>query len=253
MMKQIYCLLSFALSSTLLFSQQKNTCYVTYQNIKDKSWTFPHWFENEKVTFTSLITYYFIKEFTVKLPNGDQILSDDTVTYRKEYLDQLKSLNTPKDGEIDPISVRDYSSNVVRRHNNLDKKKYLVIDTLVEMDNWQISEDTITILGYSCQKASILYKGKKMFAYFTTKFNFPAGPKSYRGLPGLILMVTNEKGTDGYVATELQYPFNGKIPKLETDVITVSQKEYQILVDKAKAEGFKNLENLMNSLPKKEK
>lgn len=252
-MKQTYCLLSFALFSTFLFSQQKNTCHVVYQNIKDKSWTFPHWFENDKVTFTSDIGYFSLPEIFVKSVDGNYISTSDTIKYKKEYQEQLAELNRNQQKQLKPISSIAYSSKILMRHNFLDKKKYLVTDTLVEMENWQISEDTITILGYTCQKASILYKGKKMFAYFTSKLNFPAGPMSYRGLPGLILMVTNEKGTEGYAAIEIKYPFNGKIPKLETNGITVSQKEFQILVDKANAEAFKNLENLMNSLPKKEK
>ncbi len=234
-------LCSFIISN----AQNKNVCYVAYQNIKDRSWTNPHWFEENKVTFTSKITYYYIEKFTVRLPNGDQILSNDTVTYRKEYLEQLKALNTQKDDEIDPISVRDYSSTVVRRHSNLDKKKYLVTDTLVEMNNWKITQDTATILGFLCQKAITTYKGRKVVAYFTTTLPFPAGPKSYRGLPGLILSATNEAATEGLVAIEIQHPFKGKVPLLETDGIAISQKDYQILVDKSNAEVFKNISNLM--------
>jgi GLPGLI family protein len=226
-------------------AQHKNVCYTVYQNIKDKTWTNPHWFEENKVTFTSKITYYYIEKFTVRLPNGDQILSNDTVTYRKEYLDQLKALNTQKDGDIDPISVREYSSTILRRHNNLDKTKYLVIDTLVEMGNWKITQDTATILGFLCQKAITTYKGRKVVAYFTAKLPFPAGPRNYRGLPGLILSATNEAGTEGYTAIEIQYPFKGKVPALETDGIAISQKEYQILVDKSNADVFKNISNLM--------
>lgn len=236
----------------LIHSQEINNCYVLYQYLKDKSWTNPHWFEVSKLTFTSKITYYSIEKFTVRLPNGDQILSDDSITYHKDYLEQLKALNTPKDGEIDPISVRDYSSNVVRRHCNLDKKKYLVFDSLVDMNNWEITQDTTTILGFLCQKATTIYKGRKVVAYFTTKLPFPAGPKNYRGLPGLILMATNESGTDGYAAVEIVENYKGKIPKLETDGKVMSQKEFQILVDKANAEVFKNIGNLMNSLPKKD-
>jgi hypothetical protein len=59
------------------------------------------------------------------------------------------------------------------------------------------------------------------------------------------LSATNEAATEGLVAIEIQHPFKGKVPLLETDGIAISQKDYQILVDKSNAEVFKNISNLM--------
>ncbi|MBC7651922.1 MAG: hypothetical protein H7101_09240, partial [Deinococcales bacterium] len=72
-----------------------------------------------------------------------------------------------------------------------------------------------------------------------------SGPRNYRGLPGLILKVVNEGNTAGYEAIEIQYPFKGKVPALETDGILVSQNQYQTLVDESNLKRIKMMNNFL--------
>lgn len=60
--------------------------------------------------------------------------------------------------------------------------------------NWKITKDTLTILGYKCNRAtSFSTLHNKVFnAWFTTDLPFPAGPNSFYGLPGLILKVESQ-------------------------------------------------------------
>lgn len=252
MKKIILLAIIFYYSINLIHSQDKTNCYVVYQNIEDKSWIYPHWFEKDKVTFTTDVGYFSLPEIFVKSVDGNYIVTNDTIKYKKEYQAQLAELNRIQQSHSKPISSIAYNSRILMRHNFFNKIKYLVVDTIKEMNSWKITQDTATILGFRCQKASILYNGRKMFAYFTTNLGYAAGPLTYRGLPGLILMVTNETGTEGYAAVEIVENYKGKIPKLEIDGKVMSQTEYQLLVDKANAEVFKNSGNLINSLPKKD-
>ncbi|MGO1595001.1 MAG: GLPGLI family protein [Sphingobacterium sp.] len=52
---------------------------------------------------------------------------------------------------------------------------------------WEIFEETKTIAGMSCQKASVNYGGRNWIAWFTTDIPISDGPYKFGGLPGLII------------------------------------------------------------------
>ena len=54
---------------------------------------------------------------------------------------------------------------------------------------WTLTQDTATILGYHCQKASCCYHGRDFEAWFTTEIPLRFGPWKFGGLPGLIVKV----------------------------------------------------------------
>jgi GLPGLI family protein len=246
MIRNTFLIFIIVFSTTICFCQQQSTCYVLYREILDPSWSYPHWFGEDKLTYTSEIEYS-LKDFPVILPDGKIIHTSDTVTYKKQYLDFKIELNSKADKGKDPISVREYTSNILRRHSYISDKKYLVVDTIANMSDWTILDNTTTILGFTCQKATTLYKGKKYTAYFCTGLPFSVGPRNYRGLPGLILRIVNETGNAGYEAIEVQYPFKGKVPVLETDGTIVSQNQYQVLVDESNIKRMKMMGNFMQN------
>ncbi len=231
--------------SSKIYSQQNSICHVIYRSIEDKSWTYLQWFDSSKLTFTPILIYE-PKDFPVILNDGKIIHSTDTVKYRNQY-HEFKIYLNKKEYNKEPISQRNYTSNVLLRHSYLESKKYLVIDTIDKMTNWQVLEDTLTILGFTCQKATTIYKNVKYIAYFTIKLPFPAGPKNYRGLPGLILKVTNDAGNAGYEAIEIEYPFKGKVPLLETDGISISKTQYQILSNEFNLKSMQKMNNFLSN------
>lgn len=56
---------------------------------------------------------------------------------------------------------------------------------------WEISEDTLTIDNYKCQKAALDYEGRSYSCWFTTEIPFSDGPFKFCGLPGLILEISD--------------------------------------------------------------
>jgi GLPGLI family protein len=72
-------------------------------------------------------------------------------------------------------------------------KDYQCIED-IPIQNWAIKSDTVTIVGYLCQKAICKFRGRDFTAWFTMEIPIDNGPWKFSGLPGLILKVyDNEK------------------------------------------------------------
>jgi GLPGLI family protein len=59
--------------------------------------------------------------------------------------------------------------------------------------NWKLIDSTKVIAGYKTHQASIFYKGRKYFAWFSPEIPISDGPYKFHGLPGLILEIYDEK------------------------------------------------------------
>jgi GLPGLI family protein len=59
----------------------------------------------------------------------------------------------------------------------------------IPVQNWTVSDDTLTVVGYLCQKATCKFRGRDYTAWFTTDIPISNGPWKFGGLPGLILKV----------------------------------------------------------------
>jgi len=57
----------------------------------------------------------------------------------------------------------------------------------IPVQNWAVSDETQTVAGYSCQKATCKFRGREYTAWFTTDIPINNGPWKFGGLPGLIL------------------------------------------------------------------
>jgi GLPGLI family protein len=82
------------------------------------------------------------------------------------------------------------------------KKEYLVYERFPEhckyveninLQNWQIYDDTLTIVNYLCQKATCNFRGRNYTAWFTSDIPLDQGPWKFGGLPGLILQINDSK------------------------------------------------------------
>lgn len=69
--------------------------------------------------------------------------------------------------------------------------------------NWQIINETDTIIGYNCQKAMCQYRGRSYIAWFTMDIPFSTGPYKFHGLPGLILKIADTN--DEYIWTCIKF------------------------------------------------
>jgi GLPGLI family protein len=59
--------------------------------------------------------------------------------------------------------------------------------------NWTIMEEEKTVLSYRCKKAMTIFRGRSYLAWFTTEIPISNGPWKFGGLPGLILLLSDDK------------------------------------------------------------
>ena len=68
-------------------------------------------------------------------------------------------------------------------------KRDLMLTETIHFQNWEITEDTMTVLNYLCHKATTSFRGRDYVAWFTLDIPVNEGPWKLYGLPGLILKV----------------------------------------------------------------
>ena len=57
--------------------------------------------------------------------------------------------------------------------------------------NWEILSETKEVAGFGAQKAKASFSGRDYTAWFTTEIPISEGPYKFRGLPGLILEISD--------------------------------------------------------------
>ncbi|MCZ2083623.1 MAG: GLPGLI family protein [Flavobacteriales bacterium] len=84
-----------------------------------------------------------------------------------------------------------------KRNSNLNTAFVLLndffkIESKDEM-TWELSSETKTIGNYKLQKAATKFGGRNWTAWFNSEITLNEGPYKFRGLPGLIFEITDDK------------------------------------------------------------
>lgn len=74
------------------------------------------------------------------------------------------------------------------------KKTCLQVTEIISPQEWTITEDTLTVLGYPCLKATTTFRGRNYSAWFTLDIPVGEGPWKLYGLPGVILKAEDADG-----------------------------------------------------------
>lgn len=124
-------------------------------------------------------------------------------------------------------------------NKNFNRNNYLIKEAL-EKINWKIEQETKEILGYVCQKATGICKGRLYTAWFTTDIPASLGPWKLHGLPGLILEAYDARQWIKFTCTNVVT--SGKIPasaslELPTDATVTTASAYNQM-EKASKNGF---------------
>lgn len=159
--------------------------------------------------FSFAQTHRFIYEYKYKLDSTkadfekyEMVLDvnpNETKFYEHGFLasDSLNVLH----GNISNQYTSQTEQTLMRPKNSFKNKNYLqiwmmpfyyVLETNDEM-KWKISNETKKENGYHLQKATTYFGGRHWIAWFTTDIPISEGPYKFRGLPGLIMNIEDDK------------------------------------------------------------
>ena len=97
---------------------------------------------------------------------------------------------------------------------------------------WSLCNEKCEILGYDCQKATCLFRGRNYIAWFAPLIPVQHGPWKFGGLPGLILKVSDTQNIYTFECVRLtkqpqditRRPFNGYEETKRTLVLKLARK-----------------------------
>lgn len=108
-------------------------------------------------------------------------------------------------------------------------RQFLVTEEPLDIE-WTLTQEAAEFLGYPAYKATASVAEKAVEAWFTPSIAAPVGPERYGGLPGLILVLTEDGGRRTFVAREVSLePLDAAlVPPTEGQPMT--REEYDALV-----------------------
>jgi len=108
-------------------------------------------------------------------------------TTNQQAIDYLTDPNTPKGKQLYKI-YKNYPKGKITYTDHIPSNSYKCEEELNLFD-WSIGSDTITICNFKAQKATCEFGGRSWIAWFAPEIPFSDGPYKFNGLPGLIVKV----------------------------------------------------------------
>lgn len=94
---------------------------------------------------------------------------------------------------------------------------------------WLESDEIEQNLGYSCRKATMTVDGKHWTAWYSEDLPFDNGPAEFSGLPGLILRLSDDKGTEYRAIGFKQVQLSPDLINLPLKAKVLEERDYQDL------------------------
>lgn len=146
-----------------------------------------------KYTHTTNLAYLYTEKYEMTFNNYEAYscefdIKTKTSKKTKEYSSEgltnkfIKGRSNKKPKFFYKTQTETYFSDI------WDKNIYVVKENPFEW-KWKLLTKTKKIGGFSCNKATINFRGRDYFAWYTTKIPVPFGPWKFKGLPGVILEV----------------------------------------------------------------
>ena len=101
-----------------------------------------------------------------------------------------------------PVLFVGYPDGEVSSFDKVTPNRYFYREPLPDF-GWQLTDDTLTVSGYLCQKAVGKYAGRTWTAWYSEEVPTSFGPWKLRGLPGMILKAEDADGIFSFVCVGL--------------------------------------------------
>jgi GLPGLI family protein len=175
---------------------------------------------------------------------SDKIRDTTKIDYRN-FQEFLNSENTKKSPGLKQVKISggipfDEYGNQILFEKEIDSifsrikmsSQYVLLAEQRQAINWILSEDEKKIQGYNCKKASSLFKGRNYTAWFSPEIPIPEGPYKFKGLPGLILEIEDDRGELKIWAETIQYPIAVEMPSFRASGNPITFQDYLKFIGK---------------------
>lgn len=174
------------------FSQERQTFMLDYLAIYDMTFTRDSLSQQE----TELTAYLSFND-SISVFRSELRYRDDSVKYQHLYG------KTKPSGSTISLVGQSREDNLILKHKDTirtfehirmgtnDVISYFHEESK-QCQNWMLMDDTSTISGYLCQKATLQYGNRHWTAWFTYDIPISDGPYRFAGLPGLIIKIEDK-------------------------------------------------------------
>lgn len=191
--KKVLVLLLIILPFTF-FAQKGDTSFLCIQYKINHANNDPAYFPGADDLFNLEIGKNTSKYYSALRAHGDSLQEAD-IKSGELTIETAEIMNKKKNYYRNKSSVVIYNS---YPKNYCTVRGMIVINAYQYKDTinikWKLTSDTMHILGYNCNKASAVFRGRNYTAWFTPEIPIPLGPYKFFGLPGLVLKVNDSEG-----------------------------------------------------------
>lgn len=123
---------------------------------------------------------------------------DNTFLEKEEENNKYNSENTNWTEQIPIVRKKGSSKNINFEMISSQLYSYPTDEKI----KWELCKETKTYQNLLLQKATTNFGGRKWIAWFTKEFPFSEGPYKFQGLPGLIILLQDEKNNYNFSLIE---------------------------------------------------
>lgn len=104
---------------------------------------------------------------------------------------------------FDETIIQGYPANKITTIGVITPNNYIFTQDINKLE-WQLYDDTLSVCGYVCRKATASYGGREWTAWYAQDIPSSAGPWKLSGLPGLILQASDSSGIHRFKAIAIR-------------------------------------------------
>lgn len=175
---------------------------------------------------------FFYEQFNAKLISNGRVSKYYTkFSNDKDDNAELRGNDIFIGKRIDIYQTINKSTDTLVSYETINGKHIYAIAEKTPNLKWEINHNEVKKINkYQCNKATVVFRGRKYTAWYTKEIPISSGPWKFNGLLGLILQISDDTKTYSWSVRKISYPTKETITIPYKKTKNVSIKEYVVLV-----------------------
>ena len=120
--------------------------------------------------------------------------------------------------------VKDHRTKTLSYYDRVFTDRYVYPDTIDI--GWKLSDETKTVCGYTCRKATATFRRRAWTAWYATDIPVNDGPWKFGGLPGLILQIEDATRDQHFTAISIRTPTENISMRKRSEPFKTTRKRF---------------------------